>query len=210
MIKIAIADDHQIIIDGLKLLLDDHETITVVAESCSAKGMLHALKQQPADVLITDITMPEMDGIDLSLRVKIEHPDIKILALSMNENGMIIARMMDEVKVDGYIPKSSGKNELLKAIQTIAAGGSYFAESVLQQYKQFQQVKKQNGQFHLTLREMEIIECIIQRMSNKAIAEKLFISERTVETHRKNIFRKTNTKGEASLVTFVKAHNLLS
>ena len=128
----------------------------------------------------------------------------------MNENGMIIARMMDEVKVDGYIPKSSGKKELLKAIQTIAAGGSYFSESVLQQYKQFQQVKKQNGQFHLTLREMEIIECIIQRMSNKAIAEKLFISERTVETHRKNIFRKTNTKGEASLVTFVKAHNLLS
>ena len=198
-------------IDGLKLLLNDHKKFRIEAEANSAEDMLQKLQQKNIDVLLTDITMPAgMNGYDLSLKVKKEFPQIKILALSMSEEGGMIAKMIDVAQVDGYIPKAAGQQELLNAIETIMDGGQYFSPSIMKQYENFQKLKKENQILHLTARELQIIECIIKYYSNKQIADELFISERTVETHRKNIYRKTDTKGEAALVIFAEKHKLFS
>jgi two-component system nitrate/nitrite response regulator NarL len=206
---LALVDDHQIIIDGLKLLLNKKENFAIVAEATSALHMLQLLEQCDVDVLITDIVMPVMNGYELSVQVKKNYPQVKILALSMSEEGGLITKMIEEAKIDGYIPKASGKQELINAITSIVNGINYFSEEVQEQYEIYKKIKTENEVLNLTNRELQIIECMIQHLSNKDIANKLFISERTVETHRKNIYRKTNTKGVATLVQFVKTHKLL-
>jgi DNA-binding NarL/FixJ family response regulator len=168
--------------------------------------MLLQLPSTNPHVLITDIMMPGMSGYQLSMTVRRDFPAIKIIALSMSEEGSLIAKMIDEVKVDGYLPKASGKNELIETIEKVYAGNTYYNATVREQYDTYKSMQTSNEVFNLSLRELQIIECIIQHFTNRQIANRLFISERTVETHRKNIYRKTNTKGEASLVLFVKEH----
>jgi two-component system nitrate/nitrite response regulator NarL len=211
IIHLAILDDHQIVIDGLKLLLRANPELNIAAEANSAEEMLELLKTKKVDVILTDITMPNgMNGFDFSFKIKKEMPQVKILALSMSEDGGMIAKMIEVAKVDGYIPKSAGQQELLTAIKEVSSGKKYFSSDALQQYEVYKNIKNENEELNLTPRELEIIQCIIKHYSNKQIADALFISERTVETHRKNIYRKTQTKGEASLIQFVKEHNILS
>jgi two-component system nitrate/nitrite response regulator NarL len=150
-----------------------------------------------------------MDGYELSIKIRNEIPAMRILALSMSEDGFMISKMIEEVKIDGYIPKASGKQELVHAIEEIVQDKQYFSPQILEQYESYKRIKSESIVFNLTARELQVIECMIQHLSNKEIAHKLFISERTVETHRKNIFRKTETKGVAPLILFVKKHNLL-
>lgn len=198
-------------IDGLKLLLQHNTKFNIAAEANTAEDMLALLEEVKVDALLTDITMPRgMNGYDLALIVKNKMPHIKILVLSMSEEGGMITKMIEEARIDGYIPKASGQKELLAAIETIIAGGYYFSKPVLQQYEVFKKIRTENEELNLTARELQIIECIIKHYSNKKIADELFISERTVETHRKNIYRKTNTKGEASLIQFIKEHKLVN
>jgi len=211
VIHLAILDDHQIVIDGLKLLLKANPELYIAAEATSAEEMLKQLAIKKIDVVLTDITMPHgINGYEFSLKVKQEFPHIKILALSMSEEGGMITKMIEVAKVDGYIPKSAGHQELLAAIKAISSGRKYFSIDALQQYEVYKNIKTENLDLNLTTRELEIIQCIIKHYSNKQIADTLFISERTVETHRKNIYRKTQTKGEASLIQFVKEHNILN
>lgn len=211
VIHLAILDDHQIVIDGLKLLLQADPGLSIDAEATSAEEMLKQLTIKKIDVVLTDITMPHgMNGYEFSLKVKQGFPHIKILALSMSEEGGMITKMIEVAKVDGYIPKSAGHLELLTAIKTIFSGNKYFSSDALQQYEIYKHIKIENQYLHLTTRELEIIQCITRHYSNKQIADSLFISERTVETHRKNIYRKTQTKGEASLIQFVQDHNILA
>lgn len=210
ILNLALVDDHQIVIDGLKLLLRENSSMQVVAEANSGEALLPLLETHRIDVLLTDIMMPGMSGFELAMLVKRIHPSVRILALSMSEEGATIARMIEEAKVDGYIPKASGQKELITAISTIGSGGTYFAPEILRQYESYVIIKSENKILNLTNREIEIISCIMQHFSNKQIADSLYISERTVETHRKNIYRKTNTRGEASLISFVKEHKLLS
>ena len=183
--------------------------MAIVAEATSAKEMLRLLEDCEVDVLITDIMMEGVNGYELSIQLRNKYPQIKILALSMSEEGALISRMIDEAKVDGYMAKASGKQELINAIEMIAGGDTYFSAQVNEQYESYKKIKSENEILNLTNRELQVIECIIQHLSNKDIANKLFISERTVETHRKNIYRKTNTRGVATLVQFVKTHKLL-
>jgi DNA-binding NarL/FixJ family response regulator len=127
-IFIAILDDHQIVIDGLKLLLNDHEGIEIVAEANTASEILSQINNKHIDILLTDITMPSsaMDGYELSMKIRREFPDMKILALSMNESGAIISKMIDDAAVNGYISKAGGKDELIHAIEAIAKGEYFF------------------------------------------------------------------------------------
>ena len=209
MIRIAIVDDHQIVIDGLKPLLKSRKNIKVVAEATSAAVMLELLMTQPVDVLLTDLMMPGMTGFELAMELRKDKTvKIKILALSMSEDGALITKMIEDAKVDGYIPKVAGKKELLEAIELLARGERYFSKQIIQQYESYKLIQTEHEKFNLTARELEIIGCIVQHLSNKAIASKLFISERTVETHRKNIYRKTNTRGEAALIEFVKQYKI--
>lgn len=182
----------------------------MVAEANAAEDMLQIIAEKNIDILLTDITMPSgMNGFELALLVKEKYPHVKVLALSMSEEGSMVAKMIEQANVNGYIAKAAGQKELLTAIETIIGGATYFSAAVLEQYEVFKKIRNQNSDLNLTTRELQIIECIIKHYSNKQIAEELFISERTVETHRKNIYRKTNTKGEASLIQFVKAHKLV-
>jgi len=210
ILRIAIVDDHRIVIDGLKLVLKTKKNFFVAAETTSAAEMLELLKKIPVDILLTDIMMPQINGFELSLLARKEFPNIKILALSMSEDGEMIVKMIELARINGYIPKASGKHELISAIEDIMNGKEYFSPVILEQYNVYKKLKNDNEVFHLTTRELEIIECIMQYFSNKQIADHLFISERTVETHRKNIYRKTNTKGEAALILFVKKHKLFT
>ena len=208
-ILLGIVDDHQIVIDGLKSLLQGHDRFNVVIECTQPMQMVELIKKKPIDILLTDVMMPGMNGAELSKAVHKQFPDIKILALSMSGQGDLVNQMIDDSDICGYVLKNIGKQELVKALEKIAGGGIYFSEEVLQEMTKASERKKINEEVHLTAREIEIIRLIEKEFSNKQIAEHLFLSERTVETHRKNIFRKTNTASVIGLIKFAYEHKLV-
>lgn len=208
-IILALVDDHQIVIDGLMSLLKGHERFVFAFATTDPTEVVNKLDTQPVDILLTDIMMPRLPGNELAKIVKHKFPQIKILALSMNGTGDLVNEMINEANVGGYVLKNIGKKELITALEKIAAGGIYFSEEVIQELQQTDQRKKENEEARLTSRELEIIGLIEKEFSNKQIAETLFISERTVETHRKNIFRKTNTNSVIGLVKYAYEHRLV-
>jgi DNA-binding NarL/FixJ family response regulator len=145
----------------------------------------------------------------LAKEVRKQFPQIKILALSMSGQGDVVNEMINDADISGYVLKNIGKRELVAAIEKIASGGIYFSEVVLEELKKTADRKKQSKEAHLTGREAEIIRLIEKEYSNRQIAETLFISERTVETHRKNIFRKTGTNSVIGLVKYAYEHRLI-
>jgi DNA-binding NarL/FixJ family response regulator len=210
VIKLGILDDHQIVIDGLKLLLNDQSHLQVIVEGNQPLNLLKQLHKHSIDIVLTDILMPnQMNGVEFAELCRREFPEVKILVLSMSEEGKWIKRLIDVIKVEGYLSKDTGKEELIAAITKIHQGQTYFSKKIVSLYEAQHRIHEEKERINLTNRELEIIECIVKYMSNKEIAQQLFISERTVETHRKNIYRKTLTKGEASLIQFVQSKNLL-
>ncbi len=208
-IKIAVVDDHQIVIDGLKALLSKNDHFRVTLSSTTAKEMLQLLKNNEVDILITDIMMPEMDGMALAREVKKNFPEIKIMALSMNGQAAAVNQMIKESDISGYMLKNIGQNELLHALQKIAAGSVYFSKEILDEMVKAEGPELKEDKCNLTQREIEIIRLIEKEKNNREIANTLFISERTVETHRKNIFRKVKTSGLLGLVKYAYEHNLI-
>jgi DNA-binding NarL/FixJ family response regulator len=208
-ITLALVDDHQIVIDGLMSLLKGHDRFKFIFASTDPTEVVQKLTQTPVDILLTDIMMPGLPGNELAKQVKQKFPAIKILALSMSGQGDLVNEMINDSDISGYVLKNIGKQELLKALDKIAAGGIYFSEEVIDELQRSSQRKKQNEDAHLTDREIEIIRLIEKEYNNKQIAEALFISERTVETHRKNIFRKTATNSVIGLVKYAYEHKLI-
>jgi DNA-binding NarL/FixJ family response regulator len=208
-IKLAIVDDHQIVIDGLHSLLKGHTQYEIVLESTKPETILEQLKKQPVDILLTDVMMPVMTGVELAREVKKQFPSIKIITLSMNGEGSLVNQMIDESDISGYLLKNIGQTEFLKALDKIAAGGIYFSDEVLQEMLKASERKKETQENKLTNREIEIVRLIEKEYSNKKIAEELFLSERTVETHRKNIFRKTKTNSVIGLIKYAYEHKLI-
>ncbi|MFN8243653.1 MAG: response regulator transcription factor [Ferruginibacter sp.] len=209
-IAIGIVDDHQIVIDGLKSLLQGHDQFKVVIECTNPQEMVAQIEKRPIDILLTDVMMPGLNGAELAKIIHQKFPAIKILALSMSGQGDLVNQMIDDSDIAGYVLKNIGKTELIKALEKISAGGIYFSDEVLQEMTKASEMKKNNEEVHLTAREIEIIRLIEKELSNKQIAEQLFLSERTVETHRKNIFRKTNTASVIGLVKYAYEHKLIA
>jgi two-component system, NarL family, nitrate/nitrite response regulator NarL len=207
-ISLAIVDDHQIVIDGLKSLLQGLENFIVVAECNEPLQMLETLKHQHVDILLTDIMMPVMNGAQLAKEVHRLYPSIKILALSMSGQGDLVNQMIDDADIAGYVLKNIGKKEFIHALEKISTGGIYFSEEVLNEMTKASELKRENIEVNLTAREMEIIKLIEKEYSNKLIADSLFLSERTIETHRKNIFRKTKTNSVLGLIKYAYEHKL--
>ena len=208
-IRIAILDDHQIVIDGLKLLLSSHQQFEIVAESTNGFEILEILEGIPVDILLTDVMMPQIDGFEVAMRVKEAFPTIKVVALTMNGEGMLVDKMLEQAEIAGYLLKTIDRNELVQALESIQKGTRYFSNEVMDELELYQKIKKENESIHLTSREIEIIKCIANNMSNKQIADSLFISERTVETHRKNIFRKTDIHTAIGLIEFAKKRQII-
>lgn len=208
-ISLALVDDHQIVIDGLKSLLEDEPNYRFAFATTNPTEVVEKLKTNQVDLVLTDVMMPQMNGNTLAKEIKREFPGVKILALSMSGQGDIVDEMINEADISGYVLKNIGKQELCEAINKIAAGGIYFSEEVIDEMQRTADRKKQNEKAHLTRRELEIIQLIEKEYSNKQIAEALFISERTVETHRKNIFRKTGTNSVIGLVKYAYEQKLI-
>lgn len=209
-IKVAIVDDHQIVIDGITALLNKHHNIIINVTSTSPVEMLNLLQKNKVDILLTDVMMPELNGYELSKKVKEKFPDIKILVLSMSGEGSIVSEMINDADISGYVMKNISKNQLVDAIEKIAEGGNYFTDEILQILEKYSSLQKENEEAHLTVREIEILKLIEKEYNNKQIADSLFISERTVETHRKNIFRKTKTNSPLGLIKYAYQHNLIN
>jgi two-component system, NarL family, nitrate/nitrite response regulator NarL len=208
-ITLALVDDHQIVIDGLMSLLKGHDKFRFAFATTASTEVIAKLEQTPVDILLTDIMMPQLPGNELAKKVRQQFPAVKILALSMSGQGDLVNEMINDADISGYVLKNIGKQELIKALEKIAAGGIYFSEEVIDELQRSSQRKKENEEAHLTDREVEIIRLIEKEYNNKQIAEALFISERTVETHRKNIFRKTNTNSVIGLVKYAYEHKLV-
>jgi two-component system, NarL family, nitrate/nitrite response regulator NarL len=208
-ISLALVDDHQIVIDGLMSLLKGEHRYQFAFATTRPVEVIEQLKKHTVDVLLTDVMMPQLPGNLFAKEVRRQFPGIKILALSMSSEGSIVSEMINDADIAGYILKNVGKKELMCAIDKIAEGGIYFREEVLLELQRVEKRKKENNEAHLTDRELEIIRLIEKEYSNKQIAENLFISERTVETHRKNIFRKTGTNSVIGLVKYAYEHKLI-
>ncbi len=208
-ITLALVDDHQIVIDGLTSLLKGHDKFKFAFATTNSSEVIERIAQTPIDVLLTDVMMPKLPGNQLAKQVKEKYPDVKILALSMSGQGDLVNEMIEDADISGYVLKNIGKQELITALEKIADGGIYFSDEVIDELQRTSQRKKQNAEAHLTDREIEIIRLIEKEYNNKQIAETLFISERTVETHRKNIFRKTTTNSVIGLVKYAYEHKLI-
>lgn len=208
-ITLGIVDDHQIVIDGLMSLLKGHEKFRFAFATTEPATVTDRIASSDIDVLLTDVMMPVLPGNELAKLVKKKFPHVKILALSMSGQGDLVNEMIEQADISGYVLKNIGKQELIAALEKIAGGGIYFSEEVINELQTTANKKKQKEESQLTAREIEIIQLIEKEFNNKQIAETLFISERTVETHRKNIFRKTNTNSVIGLVKFAYEHRLI-
>ena len=211
-IKIFILDDHQMMIDGIKALLKNEKQFEIIGEATRAVQALLMLENVVPDIIITDIQMPEMNGIDFTRKVKNQYPKIKVLVLSMSGEEGMISDMLD-AGISGYVIKNTGREELKTALIKISEGEVFFSDAVAAEMMRAYQSNKKRGNddenVNLTTREKEIIKLIAMEHSNAKIGEVLFISERTVETHRKNIFRKTKTKGVVGLIKFAIEQKLI-
>ena len=206
VIKIVLVDDHRIVLDGLKRLLDNDEDFHVVAAVNSAEDALKVIAKQPIDLLLTDYTMQGMTGLELANQVKERFPSIKRVLLSMHDEAHLIKQIM-KAGVDGYLLKSIQEGELKRALKQIMNGLPFVSPEITKMM--MADLSSGRKEELLTDREQEILRLIVKEFPNKQIADKLFISERTVETHRKNIFRKTNTGSIVGLVKFAFEHNLV-
>ncbi len=209
MIRIGIVDDHQIVIDGLVALIAENTGMEVAFITTDPLKVIDLLKQTQVDVLLTDVMMPKLPGNLLAKEVKEQFPLVHILALSMSGAGDLVDEMIRDANIAGYALKNISRIELYRAIEKIAQGGIYFSPEVLEELNKTSLQKKENLLVSLTGREIEIVKLIEKEMNNKQIAASLFISERTVETHRKNIFRKTNTNSLIGLIKYAYQHSLI-
>jgi DNA-binding NarL/FixJ family response regulator len=209
-IRLMLVDDHQMLIDGIKALLSNEKQFEIAAEATRASDAYDMLANIQTDIVVSDINMPEMSGVELAQKVKLNYPSVRFLILSMFNEKHMIKELID-AGVSGYILKNTGKKELVDALTKISAGGIYFGDEVTSEMMRAMTTpeKTEPVNAHLTLREKEILKLIAREYSNHKIAEELFISERTVETHRKNIFRKTSTKSIVGLIKYAYENDLI-
>ena len=206
-VKVVLVDDHRIVLDGLVSLLESDPDFVILAALGSGEEVLEFFKKDQPDILLTDYSLPGISGLELTRIVKRDYPKIKVVALSMHDEAHLVKGILKE-GVDGYLLKNIQQFELKNAIKRVMLGMPYVSPEITKLLMHDLNHPAQETSL-LTDREKDILRLISKEFSNKQIAEKLFISERTVETHRKNIFRKTNTTSLVGLIKFAFANNLI-
>ena len=207
MIRVFIVDDHPVVIEGIHSLLMNEKDIAWVGQAMNAQSCLGFFVNNTADVVLMDISMPGMDGVELCAVMKEKYPGIFILGLSTFNQGLYIKKMMEN-GASGYILKNSSKDELIKAIHVVHDGGIYFSGEAGQALAEYQKSSKTELPV-LTPREKEILELIAEGFTNPQIAEKIFLSQFTVDSHRKNLLAKLNVKNTASLIRLAVERKLI-
>lgn len=215
-IKIHLADDHQILIDGITTLLNTIPNYTIVGTSLNGTEIYNDVVQNQADILVLDISMPEKDGIQVLKEFSEKGFPCRVIILSSYDDLKIVKEVM-KLGASGYLTKQCASESIVNAIEVINMGEEYFCKVV--QNKIFNSATKDNLKFNsesdkihigLTDRELEIMTLISLEYSGKEISEKLFISTNTVETHRKNIMKKIQAKNTISIVKYALKHNLIN
>ena len=199
-INVLLTDDHQIIIDGLKSLLKNQDEINVAAEAKNGREALRFLDLISVDVLLMDIDMPVMNGIDTLKEIRRQNSKVKVVILSMHNEAGMIKSLMD-LGANGYLLKSCSQNELIDAIKKVASGQSYFSSDVTLALLKPSANQSQPNEL-ITDRETEILKLIAAGFSNKEIGDQLFISHRTVDTHRTNLMKKLDVNNIAGLISY--------
>jgi DNA-binding NarL/FixJ family response regulator len=209
-IKLFLVDDHSLFLNGLKSLLSKNPQYSIVGEAGNGLEFLAAFESARPDVVLMDISMPEMDGIEASRKALEIDPDLKIITLSMYGDQEYYTKML-ESGVRGFVLKDSDIQEVETAINTVVEGGNHFSVQLLRGLvvARKESLLSGNDEDHLSERELEVLIEICQGLSNVEIADKLFISKRTVEKHRANILLKTGCKNTASLVVFAIRNHLV-
>ncbi len=200
-IRVLLADDHRIITDGLKLLLADVPDMECVATCANGAEVIETITLLPVDVVLMDIDMPVLDGIAATERIKRAPTSVKVIILSMHDSPAVVQRVM-ELGADGYLVKNSGREELLLAIRNVHAGQRHFASTVVEGLMKQRQADATNAGLlkDLSEREVQVLAALAEGFGNKEIGERLFISPRTVDTHRTNLMKKLGTHNVAGLV----------
>lgn len=203
-IKVVIADDHEIFRDGLKLMVSHLDNIILVGEAENGRELVALVEKEQPDVVITDIKMPLMDGIEATRYLTQQYPTIGVIALSMFDEEQLVIEML-EAGALGYLLKNSDKSELIEAINAVFMNDHYYCKrttgrlaQMIARSKNLKQAKTSEPEF--SEREKEIIQLICQEYTNKQIGEKLFISTRTVEGYRMKILEKMNAKNTVGIV----------
>ncbi len=213
MIRVFLVDDHHIVRSGLHLLLNAQPDLEVVGEAGDGYELLAQLPATPADVVLLDVNMPGMDGPETARQLRTQYPDVRILALTMLDKENHIFQMLD-AGAHGYLLKSSGVDEIVTGVRTVAAGGQFLCTAAgltaLQKLRDNPRVtepaEKPGG---LSRREIEVLQLISQGLTTGEIADKLFLSKRTIETHRQNMMEKMQVKNTAALIKQAMADGLL-
>lgn len=203
-IRLAVADDHKIFREGLKALLGDYPEVRVLVEARSGRQLLELLPQHPVDVVLMDINMPELDGLQATALVVQQHPQAKVLALSMHDEDQYIVDMM-KAGARGYLLKSAEPDEIIAAIAAVHDKGFYFNEflsaSLVKQLLSHSAAEAKSD-VALNPRETEVLQLLCQEYSNVEIADRLFLSTRTVEGYRTRLFEKIGARNIVGLVIY--------
>jgi len=214
-IKVILIDDHQIVRDGIKALLSGNNNIDIIGEAKDAYALFEILKTQIPDVVLLDISLPSMSGIEVSKILTVDFPQIKILMLSMYTSEDFIFNALKS-GIHGYLPKNTTQKELLEAIDSVFNGKEYFSkcisDTILRSYVNSAKHGNSNSSDKLsglTSREREILQQVVEGNNNSSISEQLNISIRTVETHKTNIMRKLDLNSTVDLVKFALKNNLI-
>ena len=205
MIKVAIVDDHKLFRQGLGVILAGKDEIQVVEKYESAIELLKYLQHLEVDVILMDIDMPVLDGISATKELLKVRPDIKVIILSMHLNSLKIQEAV-AAKVKGYLLKTSSDVEVAEAIDSVMNGVDYFAKEAQAELIDSYRRKEDPDYVELTKREIDILKLVCEELNSQEIADKLFISKHTAETHRRNLLGKTGCKNSVGLVKYAIDH----
>lgn len=203
--QILLVDDHKILLEGTQSLLSGLENYEVAATASSGKEAIDLLKTKDFDILVTDYELPDFSGLEIIRLAHSINPDIKVIVLSMHDDPSVVKELLKE-NIDSFVLKNDAHSSLMRALDKVTSGKKYFSDEISEIL--VRQINSPTEKSDLSPRETEIIKLIARDFSTKQIAEVLFISEKTVETHRKNILRKTDCSSLVSLVNYAHAHNL--
>jgi DNA-binding NarL/FixJ family response regulator len=209
MIRIIIGDDHQMFIDGLKMLLATYENVAVVGEALNGEQVLEVLEKNPADIVLLDINMPIINGIATTRKIHKYFPSVKVLILTMYKRKEFITQLL-AAGVSGYIMKNTGAGELYDAIRVVYEGGEYFGEEISKEILNNLRGQGRSEDVVFSKREHEVLKLLADELTSQEIAEKLFISFHTVESHRRNLLTKAGTKTTTGLIRFAVEHGLIT
>ena len=209
MIRILITDDHQIVRDGIKLLLKNEEDIEVIAEASSGQEALGLLKDIAVDIVLLDINMPGLDGLKASAIIHEKYPTAKVIILTMYREMQMVEDAFKK-GAKAYLLKSCGKEELLSAIRRVSEGDEYLEHELREDFGSHLTQSVHEADYPtVSKREKEILQLISEEMTTSEIAEKLYISITTVETHRKNMLKKLGLRNTAGLMRYAFEHSLV-